>query len=108
MAQFRRDSRGIAQALKSGEFQAAVRRHAELIAGSVRSRRPGVDVVVDDYDGGDRAASSVTVRDRRALAWQAQDGDLTRAAAAQGLEVTERRLYATEAQIAHWTRGSRR
>src|SRR5690606_7614097 len=85
-----RDSRGIEQVLRSAGFARAVRAEAEAIAAAVRARRPGVDVVVDTYDGGDRAAASVTVRDRRALGWQATDGDLTRAAAARGLEVRER------------------
>ena len=85
-----RDSRGIEQVLRSAGFARAVRAEAEAIAAAVRARRPGVDVVVDTYDGGDRAAASVTVRDRRALGWQATDGDLTRAAAARGLEVQER------------------
>lgn len=87
--QFRRDSAGIAQILKSSGFAAAVRQEAEQIAGSVRASKPGADVVVDSYTT-DRAASSVTIRDVRARAWQANDGVLTRAASASGIEVTER------------------
>lgn len=86
---FKRDSAGIAQILKSSEFAGAVRGQAEAIAGSVRSSAPGLDVVVDSYTT-DRAAASVTIRDARGMALQARDGTLTRAAAAQGLEVTER------------------
>jgi hypothetical protein len=35
----------------------------------------------------DRGAASITVEDVRAMAWQARDGILTRAAGAVGLEV---------------------
>lgn len=82
---FKRDSAGIAQILKSPEIAAAVRRRAEGIAAQIS----GVEVVVDSYTT-DRAAASVTIRDRRGQAMQANEGVLTRAAAAQGLEVTER------------------
>jgi hypothetical protein len=86
---FKRDSAGIAEVLKSSAFGSAVAAHASAIAASVRGRRPGADVVVDTYTT-DRAAASVTIRDRRAMQWQAEDGDLTAAAAAQGLDVTDR------------------
>lgn len=81
----RLDHGGIAELLKSGPFAAAVHSVAQSIAGSV-----DVDaeegVVVDDYTT-DRAASSVTIRDPRAMLWQAQDGVLTRAASGAGVEV---------------------
>lgn len=82
------DSKGIAQLLKSAEVAAAVRDIAEQVAGSVRST-VDADVVVDSYQT-DRAAASVTIRDARGRTWQVRDGVLTRAAAANGLEVTER------------------
>lgn len=85
----RLDHGGIAETLKSAPVAAAVRTLAEQVAGSVRSQKPGVDVVVDSYTT-DRAAASVTIRDVRARGWQVRDGVLTRAASGAGLEVTER------------------
>lgn len=88
MAVFKPDHRGIAELLRT-EFKEETHALAEQIAGNVRSHHPDADVVVDDYMT-DRAASSVTIRDPRALIWQATEGVLTRAASAVGLEVTER------------------
>ena len=89
MADVKLDSQGIAQLLKSEPVASAVHVLAEQIAATVRGARPGADVVVDDYET-DRAASSVTIREPQARAWQVRDGVLTRAAAESGLEVTER------------------
>lgn len=86
---FQPDHRGRAELLKS-QFQAETHQLAEQIASHVRATHPDADVVVDDYTT-DRAASSVTIRDVRGRIWQVRDGVLTRAAAAVGLEVTERR-----------------
>lgn len=86
---FKLDHGGIAAVLKSAPVASAVRAIAEQVAGGVRSQKPGTDVVVDSYTT-DRAAASVTIRDVRAQLWQVRDGVLTRAAAAAGLEVTER------------------
>lgn len=86
--QFRRDNRGIRSILLT-EFKDDTHALAESIASNVRSQKPDLDVVVDDYTT-DRAASSVTVRDVRGMIYQVRDGLLTRAAAAAGLEVTER------------------
>jgi hypothetical protein len=67
-----------------------VREVATRIAENVRSQiEPGVEVVVDEYTT-DRAAASVTIRDVRGRLWEVRDGVLTRAAAAQGLEVRRR------------------
>lgn len=85
---FRRDNRGIAEILKT-QFKDETHALAEQIAANVRAQKPDADVVVDDYMT-DRAASSVTIRDVRGKLWQVRDGVLTRAAAAVGLEVTER------------------
>ena len=110
------DSAGIREILNSSEVAAAIHGYADQIADSVRAVRPGVDVVVDDYQT-DRAASSVTIRDVRGQTWQANDGILTKAATAAGLEVNRIITYttrsgktrrATEAQVANWTRGRRR
>jgi hypothetical protein len=85
------DHKGIAALLKSQAFAEAMHRQAEAVAQSVREQLPGdADVVVDDYTT-DRRASSVTIRDPRGRLWEVRDGVLSRAAVANGLEVTERR-----------------
>lgn len=89
MSQVRLDSKGLAEVLDSDDVADAVHDVTERIAGHVRSAQPDADVVVDDYTT-DRRASSVTIRDVRGRLWQVRDGILTRAAAAEGLEVTER------------------
>lgn len=83
------DHRGIDQLLRSAPFRAMVGDVAEAIAADVQGQHPDAEVVVDRYET-DRAAASVTVRDVRAMGWQGRDGLLTRAAAAQGAEVTAR------------------
>lgn len=82
---FKRDTGGIAALLKSGAFGSAVEGLAQEIAANVAQRR-GSEVVVDRYTT-DRAAASVTVKNRRALKWEAEDGDLHSAASALGLDV---------------------
>ena len=89
MADVRLDSKGIAALLNSDEVASAVHDLAERVAANVRGARPEADVVVDDYQT-DRRASSVTIREAYARRLQVRDGILTRAAAAEGLEVTER------------------
>lgn len=89
MADFQLDSDGIKALLNSDEFAAAIHDLAERVAANVRGARPEADVVVDDYVT-DRRASSVTIREAYARRLQVRDGVLTRAAAAEGLEVTER------------------
>lgn len=86
---FKRDSAGIAEVLKSSEFAEMVHDAAENIAANARAAHPDAEIVVDDYTT-DRAASSVTVKDVRARLWQVRDGHLTRSAAAAGLEVRSR------------------
>lgn len=85
---FKPDRKGIAEILKT-QFKDETHQLAEQIAANVRGAHPDADIVVDDYTT-DRAASSVTIRDVRGRIWQVRDGVLTRAAAAVGLEVTER------------------
>ncbi len=91
MKRFKRDSKGLAEILKSAEVADAVHDKAEQVAGLVSASfgpaRNGI--VVDDYET-DRAASSVTIRDVRALPSQAKHGTLTRAATAVGLEIGTR------------------
>ncbi len=79
------DHKGLRQILHDPETRAMV--HAAAV--SVDSRVDHPDSVVDDYTT-DRVASSVTIRHPTAKLLQARDGILTRAAAAEGLEVTER------------------
>lgn len=87
---FRRDNRGLAEALKT-LFKDEIHDHAEAIAADVRAQHPDAEVVVDDYVT-DRSASSVTIRDLRGRIWQVRDGLLTRAASDVGLEVHGRAL----------------
>jgi hypothetical protein len=64
---------------------------AATVAGAANVRTPEPAAVdVYNYDGGDRAASAITIRDVRGRLWQVNNGVLTRAASSAGLEVTER------------------
>ena len=110
--------------LGGADVQGLTRQAAEGIASEIVSSHHPQNISIDNYqahpghritDG--RQLISVTVLDPRARLWQAQDGMLTRAAAAQGLEVQAVILYttragktrrATAAQVKHWTRGSRK
>lgn len=90
LTDLRLDHAGIAGLLTSGQFQPLVTGAADEIAGEVAAQvGPDVEVVVDEYVT-DRTAASVTIRDPRGAIYQARDGVLTRAAAAVGLEVTEK------------------
>lgn len=82
------DTRGIRQFLQSPEVAAMVNGVAHRIANNARGRLPdpSVTVRVRAYTT-DRDAASVTVEDVRAMAWQARDGILTRAAGEAGVEV---------------------
>lgn len=90
---FKRDSKGIEQILKSAKVAKAIHSKAEQVR-SATVTSLGFDardgVVVDDYTT-DRAASSVTIRDPRALAAQATTGVLTKSATAAGLEIGRRK-----------------
>ncbi|MFJ4322252.1 hypothetical protein ACIP3A_03900 [Streptomyces tricolor] len=84
---FRLDTRGVREVLIGPEVRSAVDGLAGAIAAHVRPRVPtGTAVSVHGYTT-DRGAASVTVEDVRAMAWQARDGILTRAAGEVGLEV---------------------
>lgn len=93
MAEFRRDSSGLAGILKSSDVAGAVHRQAEQVAAQARAQGRSVasgaalPVTVDDYTT-DRAASAVTITHPAGTAMQAKYGVLTRAAAALGLEVS--------------------
>lgn len=88
-ADFKLDSAGLADVLVSPGVAKVIHQTAETVASQVRGQKPDAEVVVDDATT-DRAASYVTIKDARGRLWQVQDGILTRAAAAAGLEVTER------------------
>ena len=84
---FRLDHRGVREILNGPELRRAVDDVAGAIAAHVRPQVPaGTRVSVHAYTT-DRGAASVTIEDVRAMAWQARDGVLTRAAGAVGLEV---------------------
>lgn len=87
LVDFRLDATGVREVLKGPEVRSMVDGVAEQIATNVRTGLPAdVVVSVKGYTT-DRGAASVTVQDVRAMAWQARDGILTRAAAAAGVEV---------------------
>lgn len=84
---FRLDSAGVREILKGPEVRQLIDSLAGEVAANVRARvPPGTDIVVRGYTT-DRGAATVVVAHREAMAWQARDGILTRAAGAAGLEV---------------------
>lgn len=84
---FRLDTRGVREVLRSPEVRAMVDGVALNVQTRVRARvPPGTRVSVKRYTT-DRDAASVTIEDVRAMAWQARDGVLTRAAGELGIEV---------------------
>ncbi|WP_030569582.1 hypothetical protein [Streptomyces aureocirculatus] len=84
---FRLDHAGIREILKGPQMREVIDGLTETIADNVRASVPSdVRVTVRGYTT-DRGAATVAVEDVRAMAWQARDGILTRAAAAAGLEV---------------------
>lgn len=87
LVDFRLDAAGVREVLKGTELRAAVDSLADQIAGHVRGNVPADVVVSVKAYTTDRGAASITVQDVRAMAWQARDGILTRAASAAGLEV---------------------
>lgn len=85
--EFRLDRRGVREVLRSPEMRRMVDTAAGQIADHVRANLPEqVEVDVTHYTT-DRAAASVTILDGRSMAWQANDGILTRAAGSLGVEV---------------------
>lgn len=93
---FHPDRSGLEQIALSASVAAAVGAAAEAVGSSVQREVPDAPVEVRPYDfvprrrTRDRAAWSVTFARADGLGRQARDGLLTRAAAAHGLEVTER------------------
>lgn len=84
------DSGGVREILQSPEVRAMVDEAAGQIADRVRAGVKAPESVQVDAYTTDRQAARVTVADVRAMAWQARDGVLTRAAASVGAEVKER------------------
>lgn len=85
---FTLDKEGIAEILKSQEvadaiFDAANEVHTAVDAMVGADAADGV--VLDEYET-DRAAASVTIRDVRALMWEATEGVMSKAIDAAGLE----------------------
>lgn len=90
LIEFRLDTAGIAEVLKSGPFRDLMNAKAIEVAANVRSQLPeNAPVEFRPYTT-DRQAAAVVVRHPRAAQWQDQDHILSRAARAAGLEVTER------------------
>lgn len=86
LVDFRLDHAGVREILKGPGIRQLVDGLADEIAANVRALKPAAPVEVRGYTT-DRGAATVTVADVRAMAWQARDGVLTRAAGAAGLEV---------------------
>lgn len=91
---FRLDRAGIGRIAKSAEVRRALHHFADPMAEAAKSNTEAVvgepvDVVLVDRTT-DRAVVVVDVRHPGALAAQFKHGALTRAAAGQGLDVTER------------------
>lgn len=86
---FRLDTRGIREFLRSQEVHRMVNGAVTDIKSRVRAKvPPGTTIIVRDYTT-DRGAASITIADVRAMAWQARDGVLTRAAGEAGIEVRD-------------------
>ncbi|MFI5985042.1 hypothetical protein ACIBEA_29775 [Streptomyces sp. NPDC051555] len=87
LEKFELDSASVRELLKGQPVRDLVDDYAQQVADNVKALvRDGVPVEVRRYTT-DRGAATVVVADVRAMAWQARDGILTRAAAHAGLEV---------------------
>lgn len=86
LIRFRLDRAGVREVLTSPMVRQIVDATADEVAANVRALLPnGTKVDVTRYTT-DRSTAAVTIVDVRAMAWQARDGILTRAAGAAGLE----------------------
>lgn len=87
LERFELDTAGVREILRGPEVRELIDGLADEVAGNVRALVPsGTTVEVRGYTT-DRGAATVVVADVQAMAWQARDGILTRAAGAAGLEV---------------------
>ena len=84
---FRIDAAGVREILRGEEVRNLIDGKAQEVADNVKALVPaGTQIEVRKYTT-DRGAASVVVADLQAMAWQARDGILTRAAASAGLEI---------------------
>ncbi|MGI5041572.1 hypothetical protein FKO01_19815 [Mesorhizobium sp. B2-3-3] len=84
---FRLDTAGVREVLRGQEVRDLVDGKADEVADNVKVLVPaGTLIEVRKYTT-DRGAATVVVADVRAMAWQARNGILTRAAGFAGLEV---------------------
>jgi len=84
---FRLDAPGVREILRGEEVRNLIDGKAQEVADNVKALVPaGTQIEVRKYTT-DRGAASVVVADLQAMAWQARDGILTRAAASAGLEI---------------------
>lgn len=84
---FHLDAAGVRLILRGNGVRQMVDSTAEQIAAHVRANLPDpAPVEVRGYTT-DRGAATVAILDRRAMAWQAKYGILTRAAGSVGAEV---------------------
>ena len=87
LERFELDTAGVREILRGPEVRDLIDGIAEEVADNVRVLVPaGTPVEVRGYTT-DRGAATVVVADVQAMAWQARDGILTRAAGFAGLEV---------------------
>lgn len=87
LLEFRLDAAGVREVLRGPDVRQLIDGYASRIADHVRAAVPaGTTIEVRPYTT-DRGAATVVVADAQAMAWQARDGILTRAAGAVGLEV---------------------
>jgi hypothetical protein len=84
---WRLDSAGVREVLRGEEVRGLIDGLAQEVADNVKVLVPsGTTIEVRKYTT-DRGAATVVVADVQAMAWQARDGILTRAASFAGLEV---------------------
>jgi hypothetical protein len=84
---FRLDAAGVREVLRGPDVRELIDGKAQEVADNVKVLVPaGTPIEVRRYTT-DRGAATVVVADVQAMAWQARDGILTRAAGFAGLEV---------------------
>ncbi|MFF5703396.1 hypothetical protein ACFY7H_12945 [Streptomyces sp. NPDC012794] len=84
---WRLNSAGVREILQGSEVRTLIDGLASDVADNVRALvPPGTTIEVRAYTT-DRGAATVVVANPQAMAWQARDGILTRAAGFAGLEV---------------------
>lgn len=87
LIEWRLDAAGVREILKGDEVRSLIDGLASNVADNVKALVPsGTTIEVRPYTT-DREAATVVVADPQAMAWQARDGILTRAAGFAGLEV---------------------